>query len=665
MSRLFSPSPRFIVLLICIAPVLVIAVPTLLPPNVSAGAYLTATDFGADPTGFNDAQVALQNALVQAKTQKKALYIPSGFYNHSNVLVVDSVVVFGDGDSTIVYANSTDYSALQLVGNNSALYYMWVSGNPHLRENGQPHWNLVWGYHAKNITVKSIRVSPLDGVGEARQTGDHLGVWGTGGVFLYDVDGGVVADNTVDWTVADSIHMTACSKNLQILRNVIGHSGDDTIAMVTYGVGPNTCFVQQIEIAENYGHNGIYSRGITCIGCRDALIRDNVIVNSTNAAIWLSSETSYNTSCWHNVRVVRNRMIRTGYLFNSGDCSPSTLPASGIDRSNPLDTCEDVYFADNVIQDCCRQGFRVSGSGSAGVSGGLVFVGNTISMAKASGIWIAGNHFDALMFGGNTVSNVGSEGLVVSGGNNSVYIDRHSVADHAQTTKLSAYAYYSTPIDYQVTFSNHTMDSGKAYIWSVQMQFAAERLAVSNNTFPSNYGAYNGTGVTRLLGPTSTTSLDLPRAPRQLSIRLERSQTTSGYDVPVSVFASQVSDNSYVVAAFGGIGGNVTISQDRTRMQFTSKSQCYSYCAFSVLFYKPGGGISTSTVEIQLYDAPTVVNTPPSSGSASPTNPVSPSLAQPSAKSAAPKATSASWTFSASNHSYVAFLVCTLLFLAI
>jgi hypothetical protein len=134
---------------------------------------------------------------------EKALYIPSGFYNHSNVVVVDSVVVFGDGESTIMYANSTEFSALQLVGNNSALYYMWVSGNPHLRDSGQPQWNLVWGFHAKNITVQNIRVSPMDGIGEARPSGENLGVWGTGGVFLYDVQGGLVADNHVEYVHFD------------------------------------------------------------------------------------------------------------------------------------------------------------------------------------------------------------------------------------------------------------------------------------------------------------------------------------------------------------------------------------------------------------------------------------------------------------------------------
>lgn len=91
--------------------------------------------------------------------------------------------------------------------------------------------------------------------------------------------------NPRSWTVADSIHITACAKNILVQRNIIGHSGDDAIAMVTYGVGPNTCFVQNIEIAENYAYNGIYSRGITCIGCKNALIRDNTVVNSTNAAV--------------------------------------------------------------------------------------------------------------------------------------------------------------------------------------------------------------------------------------------------------------------------------------------------------------------------------------------------------------------------------------------
>lgn len=88
--------------------------------------------------------------------------------------------------------------------------------------------------------------------------------------------------------------------------------------------------------------------------------------------IWFSSEPSYNTSCYHNVRVVRNRALRTGYVFDSTNCSDSTLPATGIDRSNVPDLCEDVYWADNVIVDSCRQGFRVSGWGTSGA----VVVGN-------------------------------------------------------------------------------------------------------------------------------------------------------------------------------------------------------------------------------------------------------------------------------------------------
>jgi hypothetical protein len=167
---------------------------------------------------------------------------------------------------------------------------------------------------------------------------------------------------------------------------------------------------------------------------------------------------------------------------------------------------------------------------------------------------------------------------------------------------------------------------------------ASQRLRVSNNTFPSNYAAFNASGVTRLISPPSGASIELPQVPRRLSVRLERTQLLSSYNIPVSVFSSQVSDDSYVVAAFGGVGGNVTISQDRALMQFTSKSQCVSSCAFSVLFYKPGGGILTSTVDVQVYDAPTAsVAAPSSSASSAPTSTSgSPSSSQPSAKSVTP-----------------------------
>lgn len=138
--------------------------------------------------------------LTRIQCLEKALYIPSGFYNHSNILIADSVVVFGDGvDSTILYANDTELSAFKLIGNNSAVYNLWLTGRPHLRESGEPTWNLLWAYYPRNITVQNIRVSPLPGVGEAAITGDHLGVWGVGGIFLYGVKGGKVLNNVVEY----------------------------------------------------------------------------------------------------------------------------------------------------------------------------------------------------------------------------------------------------------------------------------------------------------------------------------------------------------------------------------------------------------------------------------------------------------------------------------
>jgi hypothetical protein len=77
---------RVALLLIHLIPAIVVAAPTLLPPNVSEGGYLTATDFGADPTGRNDSQAAFQTALTQAKNQSTHLF--RTFYTHSTTIAI-------------------------------------------------------------------------------------------------------------------------------------------------------------------------------------------------------------------------------------------------------------------------------------------------------------------------------------------------------------------------------------------------------------------------------------------------------------------------------------------------------------------------------------------------------------------------------------------------
>lgn len=53
------------------------------------------------------------------------------------------------------------------------------------------------------------------------------------------------------------------------------------------------------------------------------------------------------------------------------------------------------------------------------------------------------------------------------------------VSDNAQTEKQSAYAYYTSPNDFQCTFNTHIQASGKAYYYSLQMQYVESTVHIA------------------------------------------------------------------------------------------------------------------------------------------------------------------------------------------
>jgi hypothetical protein len=65
-------------------------------PEAPSG-FLSATDFGADPTGKADSGTAIQDAINAARAQGGQLWLPPGTYQVNRQLVVDQVTIRGAG----------------------------------------------------------------------------------------------------------------------------------------------------------------------------------------------------------------------------------------------------------------------------------------------------------------------------------------------------------------------------------------------------------------------------------------------------------------------------------------------------------------------------------------------------------------------------------------
>lgn len=116
-----------------------------------------------------------------------------------------------------------------------------------------------------------------------------------------------------------------------------------------------------------------------------------------------------------------------------------------------------------------------------------------------------------------------------------------------------------------------------------------------------------------------------PSVPRELNITVPRALLTSGGQIPLTSVPYIPDDGSKIIAVYGGVGGNVTISQDRLSFTFQASDSCYGSCSFSVVVRKPADGIAVSLVTV----IPTA-ETPPVGG-----NPSVPVVDAPSAPTAA------------------------------
>jgi hypothetical protein len=144
---------------------------------------------------------------------------------------------------------------------------------------------------------------------------------------------------------------------------VVRQTGDDMIAVVSYGLGePN---VGPVLIEDNDVSDQYWGRGIAVVGGRDVEIRNNRISRTPfGAGILIHSETSYESSDVRNVVVEANQISEVQTL------APSYDPAGNAQRAGH--GAIDVY-----------------GQGGQAVSG-VTISGNTIEQSDRDGILVRG-----------------------------------------------------------------------------------------------------------------------------------------------------------------------------------------------------------------------------------------------------------------------------------
>jgi parallel beta-helix repeat protein len=194
----------------------------------------------------------------------------------------------------------------------------------------------VWiDEHATNFVIDDVTIDGGNGPG----------------IITYGGSWGRITNNRVSNTKSDSIHISGGAHHIYIAGNIVRNSGDDMIAVVTYGYHPVNTY--EILIENNDVADQPWGRGISVVGGENITIRDNRISRSSDAGIYIAAESSWAT------RGVNNVVVRGNRISRCPDAHKQHGQASILVYSNNKFRIENVLLDGNAITDTPTEPIRV------------------------------------------------------------------------------------------------------------------------------------------------------------------------------------------------------------------------------------------------------------------------------------------------------------------
>lgn len=253
---------------------------------------INVRSFGAVGDGKADDTAAIIKAFTFAMGQRLTVIFPPLVYAYSDVLWANGLVI--DGPGATLYALNPARAALFLTGVGSAVNGINFGGVASPRLSTRESCRVV-AVDASGFTMQGVTVSVCAG---AALRSDRSG-------------GGLIESCTVVGSMADAIHITDKSHDIEIAHNIITRPGDDGIAVVSYQ--GNGGYVQRVRAHHNTISDQTHGRGMSVVGGRGVVYEFNQVRNNRSAAgIYLAQEDSYSTYGCHDVTVRRNSLYNCG-----------------------------------------------------------------------------------------------------------------------------------------------------------------------------------------------------------------------------------------------------------------------------------------------------------------------------------------------------------------
>jgi Pectate lyase superfamily protein len=313
------------------------------------------SSFGAVGDGVTNNASAIQSAFNYAASHKCTALIPAGTFAYKGTLTANGIAVTGTGSGSILKAQDTNNEALTLTGSGGSVSNLVMLGTG-TKRNVTYQSGMIWVNRASNFTIQNVLING----------GSCVGIFDAGG------QAGLIQNNTVENTLADSITNTNGASNIVVKNNHVVNSGDDGISNNSYLSDPVT--VHGITVQGNTIMHNKWGRGLEVSGGTNISFQGNYVDNLDGYAdMYIASEAEWKTQ---NVATI----MVTGNTFVDG--GPNQGSAIVYNSEAGSNTISGVTINSNQFVNPKLAGVQLAGSGS---ETGIVVQNNMDYSTKAFG----------------------------------------------------------------------------------------------------------------------------------------------------------------------------------------------------------------------------------------------------------------------------------------
>lgn len=310
-------------------------------PAAPVGVNILA--FGAVCNGTTNNSMSIASAIAFAKSKGAPVLIPIGVCAYGDVITLDGVKLIGSGDGSVLFALNPQRESIFLRGSGSEVRSLKLSGVKATSRVAPWEATRIAIFGASKWVVDSVLIDGSAAAGiQTAQSANN----------------GVISNNRILGTLADSVHITDKASYITVSGNYIQYSGDDGIAVVSYrndGGLSHHITARNNTVLDNKG-----GRSMSVVGGSDVLYENNRLGSSgAYACLYLAQENPYNTFGVHNI-VARNNM-----LTNCG--SKATGHAAVMLYSDGAEVNTAVTLERNDIAQNGQTGIRIFG-GNTGIN---------------------------------------------------------------------------------------------------------------------------------------------------------------------------------------------------------------------------------------------------------------------------------------------------------